>query len=179
MQSVLKLDLVYAAALLGAASIGSMLAWTTPAAAQTADSSRVVLSSIAMVERSVIGADGKEVATLNKPADVTIIPGDRVVFTLRYQNKGALPATGFRATNPMPGPVQFVEAAEEWAEVSVDGGINWGKLSDLLVAAKSAEGTAPTMRAASAEDVTHVRWVFNQAIAPGAEGSLSYRGVVK
>jgi uncharacterized repeat protein (TIGR01451 family) len=179
MKSVLKMDLVYAAALTGAACLGSMVAFAAPAAAQTAESSRVVLSSIAMIERVVVGADGKEVATLKKPNEVAITPGDRVVFTLRYQNKGALPATGFRATNPMPGPVQFVAATEDWAEVSVDGGTTWGKLSDLLVTIKAADGVTQTMRAATVEDVTHVRWVFSDAIAPGAEGQLSYRGVVK
>ncbi len=179
MKSVLKLDLVYAAVLASAACIGSMVAYAAPAAAQSADASRVVLSSTAMIERSIVGADGREVSTLKTPSEVAITPGDRVVFTLRYQNKSALPATGFRATNPMPGPVQFVAATEDWAEVSVDGGATWGKLADLLVVSKAADGVTQTMRAATAEDVTHVRWVFKDAIAPGGEGTVSYRGVVK
>ena len=179
MQVLRKMDLLYAAALAVAACIGSLAAYTAPAYAQTADAARVVLMSDALIERTEIGADGKDKSTLKKPAEVVITPGDRLVFTLKYTNQGALPATAFRATNPMPGPVQFVSASEDWAEVSVDGGKNWGKLADLKVQAKSADGLTDIIRAAGAEDVTHVRWVFPNAIPPGGEGTLSYRGVVK
>jgi uncharacterized repeat protein (TIGR01451 family) len=179
MQVLRKMDLLYAVALAGAACIGSLTAYAAPAHAQTAEAARVVLISEALIERTEIGVDGKEKSTLKKPAEVTITPGDRVVFTLKYINQGALPATAFRATNPMPGPVQFVSALEDWAEVSVDGGKKWGKLSDLMVKAKSADGLTDVMRAAAVEDVTHVRWVFTSAIPAGGEGTLSYRGVVK
>jgi uncharacterized repeat protein (TIGR01451 family) len=179
MQALWKMDAIYAAVLAGAACLGSLAAFATPAHAQTADAAKVVLTSAAMIERVEIGADGKEVSTLKTPSDVIITPGDRVVFTLSYQNNGPLPATAFRATNPMPGPIQFVSVLEEWADISVDGGKNWGKLAQMTVAAKSADGVSDVTRPATAEDVTHVRWVFPQAIAPGAKGTLSYRGVVK
>lgn len=179
MQGLWKLDLVYAAALAGAACVGSLVATAAPAHAQTADTGRVVLTSEAMIERVEIAPDGKELASLKKPGEVVITPGDRVVFTLTYKNQSASPALGFRATNPMPAPIQFVAAAEDWAEVSVDTGKSWGKLANLLVQAKSADGTKDIMRAATVEDVTHVRWVIADAIPPGGEGILSYRGVVK
>jgi uncharacterized repeat protein (TIGR01451 family) len=179
MQVLRKMDLLYAAALAGAACIGSLAAYAAPANAQTAEPARVVLVSDALIERTEIGADGKEKSTLKKPAEVIITPGDRVIFTLKYKNQGSLPATAFRATNPMPGPVQFISALEDWAEVSADGGKTWGKLADLKVQAKAADGLTDIVRAAAVEDVTHVRWVFPSAIPPGGEGTLSYRGVVK
>lgn len=179
MQALWKMDAVYAAALAGAACLGSLVAFAAPAQAQTGEANKVLLTSVAMIERVETSADGKEIIALKEPKDVIITPGDRVVFTLSYQNNGALPATAFRATNPMPGPIQFVSVAEDWAEVSVDGGKNWGKLATMTVMAKSADGTTDVKRAASVEDVTHVRWVFAQPIAPGVKGSLTYRGVVK
>lgn len=144
-----------------------------------AASNSVVLSSEAFIERVEAGADGKERAVLKQPKDVIVVPGDKVVFTLRYANKGAEPAAGFRATNPMPGPVQFVSVAEEWAEVSIDKGATWGQLSDMKVIVKGVDGAPDSMRAAGPEDVTHVRWVFSKPIAPGTEGTVSYRGLVK
>lgn len=147
---------------------------STPLAA-----SGVVLSSEAMIERQETGPDGKERTILKHPKDVIVVPGDRVVFTLRYVNKGAEPAAGFRATNPLPPAVQFVSAAEEWAEVSVDGGAVWGKLADLTIAANASGGLPGMVRAATPEDVTHVRWIFAMPIASGAQGSVSYRGMVK
>ncbi len=172
MQVLRKIDLLYAAALSG-------VAFSTPAYAQTAEAARVVLTSDALIERTEIGANGKEQSVLKTPSEVIVTPGDRVIFTLKYTNKGALPATGFRATNPMPGPVQFISVVEDWAEVSVDGGKKWGKLVELTVQAKSADGVTDISRAAAVEDVTHLRWVFPNAIPPGGEGTLSYRGVVK
>jgi hypothetical protein len=158
--------------LLAAAALFVMSA---PAAAAPAN---VALVSVAQIERTETGTDGREHTIMKNPADVIIVPGDRVVFTLKYHNQGIEPANGFRATNPMPGPVQFISAAEDWAEVSVDGGKNWGKLGALTVQAKAPDGTSVT-RAAAPEDVTHVRWVFASSIAPGSEGQVSYRGVIK
>jgi hypothetical protein len=170
-----KLDWVLGAALVGAAAVAFASA---PAHAYAAGES-VTLSSEAMIERTETDKAGRERTVLKTPKDVIIVPGDKVIFTLKYANKGAEPASGFRATNPMPGPVQFVAAAEDWAEVSVDGGQSWGKLSALAVRAKSADGVNEVTRAATPEDVTHVRWVFSNAIAPGSEGSVSYRGIIK
>lgn len=158
---------------IGAASPAQATATTVMAQANS-----VVLTSEAYIERAETGPDGKEKPVLKRPADVIVVPGDRVVFRLVYANKGAEPATGFRATNPLPGPVQFLSVAEDWAEVSVDGGTNWGKLSALSIVTKNPDGSEVT-RPASAEDVTHIRWIFADAIAPGATGSVSYRGLIK
>lgn len=168
---------IFAATLVGA-SIQPLPLAEAQAATAPVTSSTVVLSSEAMIERMETGADGKERLVLKQPKDVIVVPGDRVIFTLRYVNKGAEPASGFRATNPMPGPIQFVSVAEDWAEVSVDGGVSWGKLADLKISTKTADGVSG-QRAANPEDVTHVRWVFGDAIPPGGEGSVSYRGIVK
>ncbi len=174
-----KLDMAYAVALATAACLGSLAAYAAPAHAQAAEPGRVILTSDAVIERIEVDASGKEQILLKKPSEVAVTPGDRVVFTLSYKNQGTLPATGFRATNPMPGPVQFISVVEEWAEMSVDGGKSWGKLANLTVKAKAADGTTDVTRAAAVQDVTHVRWVFPSAIPPGGEGTLSYRGVVK
>jgi uncharacterized repeat protein (TIGR01451 family) len=167
-----------ALALIGAtlAAVGNAQAQTpaTPAAA-----SPVTLSSDVKIERVEVDAAGKEKVTLYAPKQVVVVPGDKVLFTLEVINTGAQPAAGFRATNPMPGPVQFVSVAEDWAEVSVDGGTSWGKLAALKVKKAPAEGAAPIERAADVADVTHVRWVFPDAIAPGGKRTISYRGVIK
>ena len=173
---------IFAIAMRSATQLGFLATATValPASAHAqAAGQTVVLTSEAHIERTEIGADGKEKQVLKNPNDVIVVPGDKVVFALSYVNKGTEAASGFRATNPMPGPVQFVSAAEEWAEVSVDGGKSWGKLAGLKVTVPGVDGSATTERAASAEDVTHVRWVFAEPIAPGAKGSVSYRGLIK
>ncbi len=151
------------------------------ASAQTASTSAnpVNLSSHVKIERTEKDASGKETAVLRDPKDVVVVPGDKVVFTLNVINSGAEPASGFRATNPIPAAVTFVAVDQDWAEVSVDGGASWGKLSALLVSAKADDASAAVKRAAAPDDVTHIRWVFADAIAPASKSSVSYRGVVK
>jgi uncharacterized repeat protein (TIGR01451 family) len=152
------------------------LAQSAPVAAAP---SPVTLTSDVKIERVELDAAGKETVTLHEPKSVVVLPGDKVVFTLEVTNTGALPAAGFRATNPMPEPVQFVSVAEDWAEVSVDGGNVWGKLAALKVKTAPPDGTAPVERGADVADVTHVRWIFPDAIAPGGKRKISYRGVIK
>jgi uncharacterized repeat protein (TIGR01451 family) len=172
----MKTYIIFAAALALSGLSGSAYAQTAPAPAAA---SPVTLTSDVKIERVEVDASGKETVTLHTPKSVVVVPGDKVLFTLEVKNTGAQPAAGFRATNPMPGPVQFVSVAEEWAEVSVDGGNVWGKLSALKVKTVPADGTAPVERAADVADVTHVRWIFPDAIAPGGTRKISYRGVIK
>ena len=141
--------------------------------------SPVTLRSDVNIERTERDASGNQKTTLYTPKDVAVVPGDNVVFTLLVNNTGKEPAIGFKATNPMPAAVRFASVAEDWAEVSVDGGKVWGKLATLKVKTKDAAGTADVERAATADDVTHVRWVFADAIAPGTQRNVSYRGIVK
>jgi hypothetical protein len=145
---------------------------------QEAAASPVSLRSDVKIERIERDASGNDKVTLYTPKDVAVVPGDNVVFSLFVKNGGAEPAVGFKATNPMPAAVRFASVAEDWAEVSVDGGILWGKLADLKVKDKDAAG-AEVVRPATPDDVTHVRWIFPDAIAPGTERTVSYRGIVK
>lgn len=137
-----------------------------------AHAGEVALTSEVFVERQTTTADGKTTVTLAEPDVVT--PGDSLVFQLAYRNAGDQPATGLVLTNPIPGSVSFVGAEDAVAQVSVDGGVTWGQLAALQVANSMGE-----LRPATAEDVTHIRWAFAQAIPAGAGGKLSFRGKVK
>ena len=149
------------------------------AQAQNQPAPSVTLRSDVKIERTGRDASGNVTTKLFTPKDVAVVPGDNIVFTLLVNNATAQPAVGFKATNPMPNAVSFASVTEDWAEVSVDGGKNWGKIANLKVKANDPTGTAVVERAAMPEDVTHVRWVFTDAIAPGATRTVSYRGVVK
>ncbi len=132
----------------------------------------VSLTSEVLVERMRQEADGSSKIVREEPGVVT--PGDKLVFLLSYRNGGAQPATGFVVTNPIPASVAFTGGESEGAIVSIDGGKSWGPLASLKVA--NADGS---MRAATPNDVTHIRWSFAQPIAAGRAGQLSFRGVVK
>lgn len=132
----------------------------------------VALQSSVFVEKSVLDANGRARLVLEEPKIVT--PGDRLVFILSYRNRGAVPASDFVITNPMPAAVAYQGAGDGQAMVSVDGGRSWGNLALLKI-----RDTDGRWRDARAEDVTHVRWALRQPIAAGAQGKLSFRGVVR
>lgn len=106
---------------------------------------------------------------LEEPTQV--LPGDKLVFTTRYTNGGAEPATDFVVTNPLHKAVKLAKV--DSFEVSVDGGKSFGALATLKAA--GADGAS---RAAELADVTHVRWRV-ASIAPGASGEVKYFAEVR
>lgn len=142
----------------------------SPALAQNANA--VSLNSDVMVERTTTDADGRSQVTLEEPR--VVVPGDHLVFVLRYRNNGAQPAGAFVVTNPLPSAVAFQGTTDTSASFSVDGGRNWGVLSTLEI--NNSDGSK---RPARAEDVTHIRWAFAQPIPAGQAGRLMFRGIVR
>lgn len=146
------------------------LGFAAPVAAQAA--SPVTLQSNVMVERTATDAEGRTQVRLEEPR--VVIPGDKLVFVLNYRNGSGAPATDFVVTNPLPAAVAYQEAGDARAEVSVDGGRNWGQIQALRV--HDADGS---VRPARADEVTHIRWAFAQPIPAGEAGRLMFRGVVR
>ncbi len=131
----------------------------------------VTLSSAVFLEKTIAGSDGHSRIVLEEPKAVT--PGDQLVFILNYRNAGNAPASNFIVTNPLPAAVAYLGSGDS-AQVSIDGGRNWGVLPALKV-----RETDGRWRSARPEDVTHVRWALKQSIAAGAQGKLSFRGIVR
>jgi uncharacterized repeat protein (TIGR01451 family) len=139
----------------------------TPAVAQDA----LQLKNEVFVEKTVI-VDGKQKIVREKPN--TVVPGDKLVFIITYQNKGSTAVSGFELNNPVPEAVAYAGDDEPRAEVSIDKGQTFGALANLQV--QLPDGTK---RPAVAADVTNLRWKFSRAIAAGETGNLSFFGRVK
>lgn len=142
----------------------------TPGLAWASD--RIALTSDVFVERSLTGDDGKARIVLDQPDRV--LPGDNLVFVLRYRNAGTAPASNFSVTNPLPATVSFRDTGAGQARYSVDGGRKWGSLSTLKLRERAGK-----WRSARPDDVTHVRWTFRQPLPAGASGKLTFRGTVR
>ena len=130
------------------------------------------LTSDIFVERQVVRADGSKSVVLEEPN--LVVPGDNLVFVVKYRNVSAETASNFVVTNPLPAAVAFNGTSDGLEVVSVDGGRNWGILDILRVAAAGG-----TDRPAQRSDVTHIKWNLNQRLTAGAEGKLIFRGIVK
>lgn len=129
----------------------------------------VRFASDVFVERFVPGAGGRMTRVLERAERLK--SGDRVIFVVNWQVDGARP---FTFVNPVPGTIAFQRSAEDREEVSIDGGKTWGKLSDLRV--READGS---IRHATPDDVTTLRWRVPLQMAAAGNGQITYRGVVR
>lgn len=131
-----------------------------------------VESSMLTIQKRA-AADGTTSVSLVRAAKA--VPGDKVVMRLAYRNTGSAPISNVVLSNPVPKGIAFraPTAGSVPLEVSVDGQ-NFGSLATLRVTA--ADGR---QRAATADDVTHVRWRIASPIAAGAQGQVSFEGLLK
>lgn len=152
-------------------AVGMLLAANMQAAA--AQETGALTSKIEL-EKSSPAAAGQPARKIYVAPDV-VVPGDRVRITLIFTNKGAAPASGVNLVNPIPEGLLFDDTADAAGfAVSVDGGKSFGMLAALTVPVVGA-GT----RTAVAADVTHVRWLWPDAIAPGRSRSVAFFGRVR
>jgi hypothetical protein len=81
--------------------------------------------------------------------------------------------SNFVIVNPVPATVKLSQQSAARLEVSVDGGKNWGMLSALTV--PDAQGNP---RAATPDDVTHLRWTIT-SLGQGQSGRAVYSATVR
>lgn len=148
----------------------ALFATAQPAAAQGGGA----LTSKIELEKLAPATEGQEAAkSYVEPA--VVVPGDRIRVTLTFSNNGAAPAAGVNIVNPIPEGLVFDGTNDPVAfSVSVDGAKAFGALDALTV---PGEGASP--RAAVNGDVTHVRWLWPDAIPAGGSRSVAFFGRVK
>ena len=151
-----------------AVAMSAMMLATAPALAQQ---DAVELTGGVELEQIVEAEDGT--TTTVRVAPETIVPGDRLIFSTDYANNGAETVTDFVVTNPLPSAVRLAPDADDNLVVSVDGGQQWGTLDTLRVT-----GEDDNVRAASHEDVTHIRWTLAE-LGAGASGSLEFPAIIR
>ena len=135
-----------------------------------AQPSPVALKGSVQLEKTVT-VDGTSRIELVEPK--VVVPGDRLLFSTSYRNDSGAAVTDFVVTNPVPPAVVVSPDAISAVQVSVDGGKTWG----LIAALKVSDGKGG-LRAALAEDATHLRWTI-PSIAPGASGKVEYHAIVR
>ena len=132
------------------------------------------LTSKIELEKSMPHADGGPAKKTYVAPDV-VVPGDRIRVALTFTNNGAAPAAGVKLVNPIPEGLIFDDTADAANfSVSIDGGKTFGSLASLSLPVKGA-----VARAVTAADVTHVRWLWPDAIAPGQSRSVAFFGRVR
>ncbi len=107
----------------------------------------------------------------------TVVPGERVVYTITFRNISEEPAENIVITNPISGELTYVDGSAfgpgTEIEFSVDGGQTFAS-RDALTVTEDGE-----TRAAVADDFTHVRWVMQTELAAGAQGIARFSAVLE
>ncbi len=131
-----------------------------------------------IVERAVItGEDANGLAIIEFETAERVQPGDALVYKLNYTNASADTIDNAKLVMAVPDEVTYNEnsAAGENTSVafSTDGGQSFAPRGALTV---SSDGD---LRAATSEDITHIRWSFSGQIVPGEIGEVRYGAVVR
>lgn len=139
------------------------------AAAQ--DTSHLDIKTVVQKEEVSVDAAGEQQTRL-VDAD-TVVPGDEVIYTVSFSNVSQEPAEDVVITNPLPDQLTYVDGSAfgpgASVEFSIDGGQSFAAREELIVSEGGFE------RPARNEDFTHIRWVIDGDIEPGAHGMAQFR----
>ena len=153
-----------------------VLAFTASAAfAQVGQKPELVLSLSAHKEVTVTGEDGKPKAEWQEVQSTG--PGDELMYTIRYENKGDTEARDAKIVDPVPQNTSYISgsAEGEGAEItfSLDGK-TFGPPPMLTYRLMQADGTEVEYTA-TPDMYTHIQWKLNKPVPPGGTGSVRFK----
>ena len=106
----------------------------------------------------------------------SVIPGERVFYTITFTNVGDEPAENVVITNPIATELTYVEGSAFGpgmdVQFSVDGGATFAVAAELTV---TEDGET---RAAGPDDFTHIRWVMQGELNTGSQGTARFAAVL-
>jgi uncharacterized repeat protein (TIGR01451 family) len=144
--------------------------------ALAADTGCIVVQNIAEMEQEV--TDAKGIKSVKLVPAVKVVPGDTVIYTVKFRNRCDKPADNVSVDNPVPEHMAYVagSAIGPNTEVlfSIDAGYTFGKPESLHK--KDSDGAE---RVARASEYTNIRWVMRHPLAAGAEGFARFRAVLE
>ena len=147
----------------------STSAWAKPEITLSVTSEREVVEVV----------QGKKVVKRVPAKEVE--PGQVLIFTLKYSNKGDEAATNVVFDNPIPKETVYElgSATGSGSKItfSINKGKDYKKPTLLRYEVKGSDGKT-VKKKASPDQYTNVRWVIS-TVPPGSGGELSYRARVK
>jgi uncharacterized repeat protein (TIGR01451 family) len=152
--------------------VALVMATTTWAIAQ----GHIKLTSVAEVEQQVFNEEGKK--EVQRVPAAKVVPGSEVIFTSSYENIGQENAEKAVITNPVPEHMVYVEDSAQGRGARITFSVDNGKSYDIP-ARLFVYDAAGRKYPAQATDYTHIRWTFEDPMPPGANGTVSFRAILK
>lgn len=120
--------------------------------------------------------DSGESETRLVPAEI-VVPGESVIYTITFRNVSGEPADNVVITNPIAEDLMYVDGSAfgPGMEIlfSVDGGKTFAAAAELTVVENG------EVRDAGPGDFTHVRWVMQNDLAVGAQGTARFAAILE
>ncbi len=130
--------------------------------------------TVVQKEEVVVNEDGTTESRL--VAVEAVIPGERVFYTITFTNVGGDPAENVVITNPIASELTYVEGSAfgpgMTVEFSVDHGATFAEAAELTVTEDD------EVRAAEPDDFTHIRWVMEDDLDIGSQGTARFAAVL-
>ena len=156
----------------------SRLALATLAAALLFAGSAAALTATQTVEKEITVTLEDGTTTTQRVAADTVIPGEKVIYTIDFVNDSDAPATELVLAMPVPSNVRYLEGTADRADArvlySADGGATFAARDALILPAVGG-GT----RTASSDDITHIQWTIPGPVAVGATDKVAFGGRLK
>lgn len=138
-----------------------------------------IVINIISEKEVVVEEKGKQITKKVLAKDIE--PGEELIFTITYKNKGDEIAKNVAIKNPVPeGAVYVVDSAKgknSDITFSIDNGKTFKKPSLLTYEHSNASGKRVRSKA-SYEQYSHVQWLVKEVL-PNSEGSLTFKVKVK
>ena len=106
-----------------------------------------------------------------------VLPGETVYYTITFTNTSDEVADNVVVTNPIAEELMYLDGSAFGPGMdivfSVDGGETFAAANELNVTENG------ETRAAEAKDFTHVRWVMQNDLAAGAQGTARFAAILE
>jgi uncharacterized repeat protein (TIGR01451 family) len=142
-----------------------------------APAARAEMLASQIVEKEIVAKDEQGRERVKRiPAD-KVTPGETVVYSIRYENASAAPASDIVLVMPVPKEVAYVEGSvtgeEAQVAFSADGGRTYVARGRLTVVE---DGAA---RPARGDEITHIKWTLAEPVPAKTKGEVSYKATLR
>jgi uncharacterized repeat protein (TIGR01451 family) len=136
-----------------------------------------MLTTLTTVETREIDPESGAATGRRFVAADLIRAGDEVYYTIRVTNPGREAVQGVMVTKRLPFGMKYLRGSAVGpaaaVHFSVDSGESFAAAADLRIEPPGQPG-----RRAEAQDYTHVRWILERPLAPGATALLRFRATL-
>ena len=143
-----------------------------------ADGGKVVLNSTIEKEVVVKDKEGREQLKRVSATGEKNVPGDEIIITVLYENRGRGISKEVVINNPVPEGTAYkgnsAEGKDSLITFSADGGRTFEKEGEVKIL-----GSSGKLRTATPEEITHVKWTIEKELKPTEKGKVSFRAIIK